>query len=242
MKDGLYHFIVGTLDIFLWGGKLTGEENLPRRGPAVLIANHHEALGPIAACCSIPLRVYPWVVADMVDKERAAAYLKWDFVERTLHIPPPMSARVASGLSNLSVPFLRSLGCIPVYKGDYDRMADTMQLSLDILQQGKILLVFPEDSTLPHDPETSIAPFQRTFVRLGEMVYAETGQRLPFYPVAVHPKGVVMVGRPVEFDPLNRPGLERHRLKDIMETTVRSMYLQLQNAPGVEAALTPQRK
>ena len=69
------------------------------------------------------------------------------------------------------------------------------------------------------------------------MVYAETGQRLPFYPVAVHPQGVVMVGQPVQFDPLNRPGLERHRLKNIMETTIRSMYLQLENPSAAEAAM-----
>src|SRR5512143_1873911 len=99
MKDGLYQLIVVTLDVFLWGGRLVGEENLPSQGPAVFVANHHEALGPIAVCCSIPLRLYPWSVADMVDKEKAAAYLKWDFVERTLHIGPPLSAKVAGWLS-----------------------------------------------------------------------------------------------------------------------------------------------
>lgn len=164
-------------------------------------------------------------------------------MERTLHLKPPLSAWVAKGLSNLSVPFLRGLGCIPVYKGDYDRMGETLQLSLDILRQGKFLLVFPEDNMLAKDAETQIAPFQRTFVRVAEMFHAETGQRLQFYPVAVHPKGVVRVGKPVAFDPTNRAGLERHRLKDIMETTVRALYLQVQdNTSGEVAALTPQHK
>jgi 1-acyl-sn-glycerol-3-phosphate acyltransferase len=43
MKDGLYQFIVGMLDLFLWSGEMIGEENLPRRGPAVFIANHLDA-------------------------------------------------------------------------------------------------------------------------------------------------------------------------------------------------------
>ena len=68
MKDGLYQFIVGVVDLFLWGGELIGEENLPRHGPAVFIANHLDATGPIAAACSIPLRFHPWVIADMMDK------------------------------------------------------------------------------------------------------------------------------------------------------------------------------
>jgi hypothetical protein len=243
MKDGLYHFIVGILDLFLWGGELVGEENLPRRGPAVFIANHHEATGPIAAACSIPLRMYAWSVADMVDEEKAAAWLKWDFVERTLHLKPPASGWVARGLSRITVPFLRSLGCIPVYKGDYDRMVETLRLSMDVLRQGKFLLVFPEDNMLPADPITGMRLFQRSFARLGEMYYQETGERLKFYPVAIHPSGCVIVGKAVTFDPLNPVGLERHRLKDLMEDSIRSMYLQVEDKGASEvAALTPQHK
>jgi hypothetical protein len=89
MKDGLYQFFVGVLDLFLWGGKLIGEENLPRRGPAVFIANHLDATGPIAAACSIPLRFHPWVIADMMDKDLAPIWLQSDFVERQLHLSPP---------------------------------------------------------------------------------------------------------------------------------------------------------
>ena len=171
MNDALYQFIASTLDLFLWGGKLIGEENLPCHGPAVFIANHHEALGPIAVACSIPLRLYTWSVADMVDEEKAAAWLKWDFVERTLHLKPPASVWVAKGLSRVTVPLLRSLGCIPVYKGDYEHMVDTLRLSMDVLRQDRFLLVFPEDNLLPKDPETRMAPFQRSFARLGEMVW-----------------------------------------------------------------------
>ncbi|MGA2489100.1 MAG: hypothetical protein ABSF99_02780 [Anaerolineales bacterium] len=243
MKDGLYQFIVGVLDLFMWGGELVGEENLPRHGPAVFIVNHHEAIGPIAAGCSIPLRLYPWSVADMVDEEKAAAWLKWDFVERTLHLKPPASAWVAKWLSKITVPLLRSLGCIPVFKGDYDRMVDTLGLSMDVLRQGKFLLVFPEDNMLPANPETGMRPFQRSFARLGEMYYQETGERLEFYPVAVHPAGYVKVGKAVTFNPLNPVGIERHRLKNLMEDTVRTMYLQVEHEPGSEvAALTPQHK
>jgi hypothetical protein len=86
-------------------------------------------------------------------------------------------------------------------------------------------------------------PFQRSFARLGEMYFEQTGQRLKFYPVAIHPSGHVIVGKAVAFDPLNAPGLERHRLKDLMEDTIRAMYLQYEHELGSEAAaLTPQHK
>ncbi|MEW6092392.1 MAG: hypothetical protein AB1531_00355 [Chloroflexota bacterium] len=242
MRDSLYHFIVGALDLFLWGGELIGEDNLPQKGPAVFIANHLDATGPIACCCSIPFRFYPWSVGDMMDPEKAPAYLNWDFTERQLHLKPPLSTRISKLLTKLTVPMFWSLGCIPVYKGDYERMKDTLRLSMEVLRQGKFLLVFPEDPAMGKDETTGMNPFQHTFVRLGEKFHAETGERLAFYPLAIHQKGVVQVGQPVLFNPLNPPGVERQRLKGMMESEVRGMYLKLGGQTGEVGALTPERK
>jgi hypothetical protein len=84
-------------------------------------------------------------------------------------------------------------------------------------------------------------PFQRSFARLGEMYYEEKKERLEFYPVVIHSSGIVKIGKSIAFDPLNPVGLERHRLKNLLEDTIRSMYIQ---ASGGEpaAALTLERK
>jgi 1-acyl-sn-glycerol-3-phosphate acyltransferase len=95
----------------------------------------------------------------MVDENKAAAWLQWDFVERTLELKPPVSAWVAKGLSKITVLFLRWLGCIPVFQDDYDKLADTLHLSMEVLRQGKCLLVFPEDNRLVADPVTGMRPF-----------------------------------------------------------------------------------
>jgi len=238
MKDGMYKLIVGVLDLFLWGGELVGEENLPRRGPAVFIANHLDATGPIAIPCSIPLRVHPWVIADMMDKDLAPVWLQADFTERQLHLKPPVSRWLARALCKLSVPLFYSLGCIPVYANDYERMHATLDMSMGILREGKFLLVFPEDYRLAKDPVTKMQPFQHSFVRLAERYYAETGERLEFYPAAIHASGHLVVGKPVAFNPLNQVGVERRRLKELMEDTIIAMYMQLEggDASGVLTA------
>lgn len=242
MRDSLYHLFVGALDLFLWSGELIGEENLPQRGPAVFIANHLDATGPIACCCSIPMRLYPWSVGDMMDPQKAPAYMNMDFTERLLHLKPPLSTRFSRLLTRITVPMFWSLGCIPVYKGDYERMQETLHLSMDVLRRGRFLLVFPEDPTLGQDEQTGMKPFQHTFARLGEMFHAETGERLGFYPLAVHQKGIVQVGKPVLFNPVNPVGVERQRLKGMMESEVRGMYLKLGGQTGKIGALTPERK
>ncbi len=234
MKDSLYHFIAGVLDLFLWNGRLIGEENLPQRGPAVFIANHQDATGPIGACCSIPLRLHPWIIADMMDKDLAPAWMREDFVERQLHIQPPASRWIAQALCKIALPLFYSLGCIPVYRNDYDSMQGTYNMSMDVLRQGKFLLIFPEDNRLPADLLTKMQPFQHSFARLGEMYYAETGECLEFYPVTIHATKQLVVGKPVAFNPLNTVGQERRRLKNLMEDTIIARYMQFEGENASE--------
>lgn len=114
-EDLLYRILAAGFQAFIWGGEVTGKQNLPEQGPAILVANHLEALGAIAVVSSLPLRLYPWVVSDMLDTNLAPEYLRWDFVERQLHLPMPLSLWVAKAISRISVPLLNRMGCIPVY-------------------------------------------------------------------------------------------------------------------------------
>lgn len=226
MNDRMYELIAGVLEALLWDGELIGRENLPQEGPAIFIANHLVQLGPIGAVCSLPMRVYPWIHGDMVDKEKAAAYLNWDFVERTLKLRPPLSLAVARALSRITVPLLRSIGCVGVQRG-YEYIQSTWQESLDLLLAGKFLLVFPEDNQLEYNPETHMAPFQKSVFRLGEIYHQSMQKRLAFYPLAIHESHRVMAGQPYWYNPSNPPAVERRRLKNALEQAVIRMYLQM---------------
>jgi hypothetical protein len=107
-------------------------------------------------------------------------------------------------------------------------MHDTLDRSMEVLRTGQFLLVFPEDYRLEREPVTRMQPFQHSFVRLAERYYEETGERLPFYPVTVHPAGYTKIGKAVLHNPLNVIGQERRRLKNFMESTIQSMYFELE--------------
>jgi hypothetical protein len=50
-----------------------------------------------------------------------------------------------------------------------------------------------------------------------------------------------MIGKPVVFNPLNPVGLERRRLKGLLEDTITAMYMQLEGG-NFSGMLTAERK
>jgi hypothetical protein len=177
----------------------------------------------------------------MMDKDLAPVYLQEDFAERQLHLKPPVSRWIARALRKITIPLFNSLGCIPVYRHDYEGMRVTMKMSMTVLREEGFILLFPEDPTLPVDPVTKMNPFLHGFSRLGEMYYAETGECLNFFPVTIHPSKQVIVGKPIVFNPLNSKGMERRRLKEIIERAITSTYMQLENG-NASGILTTERK
>jgi len=224
--DALYWFMSHMLDAFIWGGELTGDENLPLAGPAVYVSNHARALGPIAVVASLSVRLYPWVINDMLDWEKAAGYLNKDFVEPQLHIPSPLSMPLARLISQASVRLLRGAGGIPVWHGE--EVLETYRLSVDDLAAGKSLLIFPEDPTQPLDESCRMSPFLKGFARLGELYFERTQKILKFYPLAVHAAlRKVKLGRPISFNPNNNPANECVRIKSVLESIIRGMVIEM---------------
>lgn len=229
MNKKLYNFISWGLQDLIWGGDFVGAEYIPESGPAVFISNHLGALGPIAVGASLPLYLHFWIHNDMLDEALAAQYLRMDFVEPQLHIPPPASYAVAAGIAKLSVPLLRSTGGIPVNHTP-EGLLETYRLTTNLLADGKFVLIFPEDNTQPLDPRTKMAPFLKGFARLGELYYERTGRLLRFFPLMVHArKRIVRLNLPFHFSPLNTLTNERIRQKNALENAIRSMYLEAES-------------
>lgn len=224
--DMLYRVLAGLLNVLVWGGELVDEENLPEEGPAVYVANHALALGPIAVAASLPVRLYPWAIGDMLDWKKAAAYLNKDFVEPQLHIPPPVSMSVSRLISQASVRLLQNIECVPVWQGE--DLMETYRISVDFLTQGRSLLIFPEDPAQPLDEQCRMSPFKKGFSRLGEMYFERTKNILRFYPLIVHPRlRQVKVCKPIAFNPNNDPASERVRIKSVLEMIIRNAYLEM---------------
>jgi 1-acyl-sn-glycerol-3-phosphate acyltransferase len=240
VKDSSYHLLIRVMDALIWGGELLGEENLPVEGPAVFIANHLGPLGPIGSICSIPFRLYPWVVGEMIDPVLAPDYIRIDFVEPRLKLSPPFSHIFSKALTKITIPMFKSIEGIPVYYlRRKELLYETLEKSLTKLKERKFLLVFPEYAILGSDSMKKIYPFQKTVFRLGEMYYSATRHKLSFYPVAIHESHKIKIGAPFKFSPLTQPVKERLRLKRLLESAVNQQYLEMDSDNPPERMMTP---
>jgi len=224
--NALYWSLARMLDWFVWGGEVVNPEALPDEYPVVFISNHAAALGPIAVTSTLPVRVYPWVISDMVDPDKAAEYLRKDFVEPQLHVPSHMSREVSRLISQASVRLLRAIEGIPVRQGD--ALHETYRVSVEYLLQGRNLLIFPEDPDQPRNALYGMTPFKKGFARLGEMYFERTSKILRFCPLVVHPEErKVKVGTPIAYNPFNEAVRERVRIKHALESTIHDLYLSI---------------
>jgi len=209
--------------------QVVGLENAPVHGPAIFVANHMGAAGPLAAVLSLPQRFHPWAIAEMMSYRRATRYLYDDFIHPTWRLDGKLGLAVSFVVSRISVTLLNGLGSVPVerYQGE---AVGAFRRSLQLLSEGKILLVFPEDAKQPPDPATHLYPWLCGFVGLCGMHERDTGQRLPVYPMAVHPgKKTIAIGQAHFYEENASRRLDVRHHCDLLRQAVTDLYLVLEH-------------
>ncbi len=177
-----------------------GLERLPAHGPAVIIANHLGSIGPVEAILSLPQRLHPWVIRDMTDPRRAPQYLYDDFIRPVWGLSGRAGRLVSWIVAQIAAAIINGIESVPVDQNP-DRTISAFRRSLELLSEGRILLIFPEDSRQPAHPELGIHHFRCGVVGLCRMYERENGRRLPIYPIAVHAgRRRILVGEPVFYE------------------------------------------
>lgn len=210
--------------------EVVGLENIQTPGPAIYIANHLGPTGPLETMLSVPVRFFPWTIAEMLDFSRAPQYLFDDFVHPVLHLNGSIGLRFATLLTKISVRLLRSIGAVPI-----DRFGgltpDGFRQSLRLLEEGKNLLIFPEDPLLPLDPDTSMRHFMPGFAALCSLF--QKGERfpLPVYPMAVYAGSeTVGIGQPEYYHRMGQHRQAIDAFTQLMEERVSHLYLELKRS------------
>ena len=174
--------------------RLEGAEHLPD-GPCVIVGNHSQMYGPIAAELYTPGKHYTWCAGEMMNRKEVAAYAYQDFWSGK-----PKAVRwFYRILSHLIVPLslcvFNNAHTIAVYHDT--RLISTFRDSIEKLREGNRIVIFPEHyeehNNIVHD-------FQDKFIDLARFYYKKTGIELSFVPMYLAPKlKMICYGRPIRF-------------------------------------------
>jgi hypothetical protein len=210
-----------------FNARLRGLKNLASDEPVILVANHAGAFGPVSVITSMPGEIRPWVAHEVTDLRTAAPRIQAEFCEDELRLKPPLSAFLGRLIGMVCVALMKDIGAIPVYQKSKE-IRTTVLRSLSLLQQGKSILVFAEDST--RKINDVLGEFCTGFIHVARLYYQATMKAVQFLPVAVNRKaGRILVGTPIRFDATVPFAQEKQRIKRELESSVYSLYQELEN-------------
>ena len=186
--------------------------------PIVFLCNHGKFYGPLVGMVRMPVDVRPWVISEIaIDPQEFADYFyKYELADSRV-IPARWKMPLATALGRISVWGMDELESIPVYRSKPTMLMKTMRLSVQALEAGDNLLVFPENPNALEEDHgydlTGVGPLFSGFAMLGQIYYSRTGKRCRFQPMYVHKLAHTMTfAPPILYDPDNDPAEERERI------------------------------
>jgi len=198
--------------------------------PTVFLCNHGEFYGPVVGVLHIPVPIRAWVIADiMIDKDETAEYVHRFTISRQKWLPERWKMPIARLVGRLSVMVMNQLETIPVYRNKLTQLKTTFRLSVEAMEAGDNLLVFPENPDA--DPENpgyvreGVGEFFAGFVMLAQVYYAKTGKCCRFQPLFAH-KGMrtMTFCEPIVYQPDNDPIAERDRIVAYAKAEMERVY------------------
>ena len=174
--------------------------------PTIYVANHAAANGPFTYELFFPYRFVPWGTHEMCGNiSERWNYLYHVFYKKKQGFSPLKSFLIATPFCVISKMLYRGAELIPTYKDL--RLSTTIKHSIQAMQNGKNVLIFPENSEDVGYCE-NIDRFHRGFVLLARRFQHNTGCEVPICPVYYNGKrNRMVIGRPVYLRELHKQGV-----------------------------------
>ena len=202
--------------------EVVGIENLPAEA-SIIVGNHTQMNGPIAAELYCPGEHYSWCAGQMMHLQDVPGYAFQDFWSQKPKWTHPFYKLLSYIIAPLSVCIFNNAHTIGVYHDT--RIVGTFKTTVKRLQEGNHVVIFPE-----HDVKYNhiIYDFQDKFIDVAKLYYKRTGKELAFVPLYIAPKLKKMVlGKPIRFCASNPMDAERRRICDYLMQEITEIAVSL---------------
>ena len=216
----------------LYYHKVIGKENLNgyEDGSMILICNHGEIYGPVVANLYVPIDFRPWVISSMMDTEAIVEHMYYGTMERQKWLPESWKRPLIRLITPLLVWIFNSLDAIPVYRGKPKELIKTFRLTLDAMQAGDNILLFPENADEHEEGKSGflregVGQLYTGFAMIAPMYWAKTHKRAVFVPIYASKKDrTLTIGHGIVYDPDNNAAAEKERIVTSLLNAMQEMY------------------
>jgi len=224
----LSRFLIFVFKLF-YPHKLVNEEHIhpDDNNPLVFLCNHGEIYGPIVCKLYIPVSVRTWTISMMMyDQAEVTKYVYDNTYSRQTYLPVFIRKLTARFIGWLSVNVMNQIESIPVYRDSPIKLRDTLRKSIDALEAGDNLLIFPESQDVEKYERDGIGKIAPGFVMLAEAYWKKTGKQMRFLPMYANKNNKTLTfGTEVIYNPENGFRNEQVRIIEEVENQIRSIAL-----------------
>ncbi|MBE5747768.1 MAG: hypothetical protein E7352_06335 [Clostridiales bacterium] len=195
-------------------------EQFPEK--CIIIANHNNKKGPMVYEFSLPIRHVTWGAYQMLGSYK----MRFKYLRDVLYIQKngvkKWKATLKAGFESIfSIYTYRGMKVIPSYPDA--RFRKTLHYSMQCLDEGFAISLFPEDSNAGYFDE--MRHFFSGFVMLSEQYYKKTGEDLPIFPIYYgRKKKKIVVGKPLYVQDFVKQGLKRDEIAEKFRLEVNALY------------------
>lgn len=220
--------------------RLVNEENLKPdiNNPVVFLCNHGEFYGPIICNLFLPVPIRSWTISMMMfDQKEVTAYVYENTFVRLTYLPVFVRKAMARFIGWLSVTVMNQIESIPVYRDSPLKLRETVRLSIDAMEAGDNVLIFPENPSHKYESE-GIGELSPGFVMLAEAYWKKKNKKLRMLPIYANKnEKTITFGTEIVYDPDAGYGAEQDRIVNEATRQIRAMAGMPENGDKQEGAV-----
>lgn len=218
----LFRFLRSAVKFFYPSMKVEGLVNLPEK-EAIIVANHSKMNGPVCGELYMPENCYTWCAGQMMNLKEVPEYAFCDFWSQKPSYLRPFYKLLSYIIAPLSVCVFNNARTVGVYHDI--RALSTFRTSVNMLSEGKNMLIFPEKNEVHNN---IVCKFQEKFVDTAKLYYNRCGREISFVPMYISPRLKKMyIGKPIVFDSSNDINDERARICSALSEAITEMAVNL---------------
>ena len=188
---------------------------------AIVVSNHSAASGLLTLELYYPNFFIPWGTFEMCQNYRGRfRYLNTVYYRQKKKYPAPVSFVFAAVAAAVTRGVYKGMQLLPSYPDA--RLLGTIRKSVRILDEGKSVLIFPEDSSDGY--KELLTEYYAGFVFLAKTYRRLRGVDLPVYNCYFHKKKrLLIIDRPVYLKELFDRGMNEHEIAAFFKDRVNAL-------------------